>query len=189
MNSTLLLLLLGFLMLVVLLNLWMTFRIILTVKYLRLGNDTQEQLPLGAILPDFTATKLSDNSITQTTDYRDYAKVWIFLSSACDKCKGKLPQLDRLRPHTHDAGVYMNILSEESPRLINGFLADTRLQGNTLLIDESTRKAMNPQGASPYYMFVDNQSILQAQGFIGDENWSIFVSQLNDSKNKQEAAA
>lgn len=181
MNNDFLLIMLFFLSALGLLNLWLNLRLIRTIKYLRVGNSSVEQLSLGTVVTDFSATRLHDESLTTTEDYAPYAKVWLFLSSKCDKCKSKLPQIQALAAHTQEAGVYCRILSEEPSLAMKGFLVDTTLQSNTLLIDQQTREQLNPQGASPYYLFVGHDNALQAQGFIGDEDWTSFVEQIMPS--------
>jgi hypothetical protein len=38
--------------------------------------------------------------------------------------------------------------------------------------------------ASPYYLFVDDDSVLKAQGMIGDENWQSFVVQTETMRSE-----
>jgi hypothetical protein len=182
MDNTLIQLVLAFLTAAVALNLWLTFRLIYTIKYLRLDNNTAQQMPVGATTPDFTATRLTDNTVIASNNGPDTAKVWIFLSTACTKCKAKIPELEQVLLATQDAGVQLRMLTNESKRSMTGFLAGSALQENALIVDKTTHSLFNPQGASPFYQFVDDQNILQAQGLIGDDNWQGFVSQLTQMK-------
>lgn len=180
-SPPLLQLMLIFLSIGVLVSLWLNLRLINTIKYLRVEQNNVEQLTTGSAITDFAGHQLSDHSPINTHQFNDYAKVFLFLSSKCNKCKGKLPELDALSQYTLDAGVYLQILTHEPKRAVNGFLQGTSLASITLLIDEQTSNSLNPQGASPYYLFVSQDNVIQAQGFIGDENWLAFSDQISQS--------
>ena len=174
-------LMLVFLSIGVLLSLWLNLRLIITIKYLRVEQNNVKQLAPGTTIADFSGHQLRDQSPINTAQFSDYAKVLLFLSSKCDKCKGKLPELDELSQYSLDAGVFLQILTHEPKRAIRGFLQGTALADSTLLIDEQTTNMLNPQGASPYYLFVSQDNVIQAQGFIGDENWLAFSGQISQS--------
>lgn len=185
MNNVLLLLIMFFLVVVVALNLWLTFRMIHTLKYTNLKTNAPQSLSIGTITPNFSANRLTTNTNITSNEYADYAKVWLFLSTACNKCKGKLPELEKVLSATNDSGVIIRILTNESERRMRFFLNSTVLQDIALIIDTITYSLINPLGASPYYMFVDTQNVLQAEGMIGDENWLGFVGQLTELKQVQ----
>lgn len=182
MESDLLLFLLGGGLIFTGFNLWLTFRLIKTVKYLRLNAEVKQSLPAGQLIEKFDAVQLINDQAYNTALAE--AKVYIFLSSGCDKCKDKLPEVNSLRAAACNAGVGLWILSAEEKKYITTFLSGTDLANYTLLIDDVTYDYLNPLGASPYYLFVDDENTLQTDGFIGDENWLTFVGQVTGSERK-----
>ncbi len=74
----------------------------------------------------------------------------------------------------------MWIVSTENERQMMGFLRAPCLWSATVIVDDDTYTRLNPQGASPFYIFIDDQHTLQASGFIGDDNWQQFVAQVGE---------
>ena len=178
MDSTLLWFAVAVIALVLSLNLWLTFRLFLALKYIRLKQEVPEPRQVGETTPVFNATRLSDATDIPMAQYAEYAKVYVYLSTECSKCKGKLPELADTIESVGNEGVKMWIVSNESQRRVKDFLNSALLWRSAMLVEDSMYTQLNPLRASPYYQFVDNQNVLQAQGMIGDDNWMRFREQL-----------
>lgn len=160
------------------LNVFINIRLIQTIKYLRIGVPAPQNIPLGTIIPAIDAKLLNARDSINTSTHHGLSQVWLFLSSKCDKCKSKLPEVSKAISRAEDKGLVINIISQENKRRLNRFLTDDTLQSATLIVERAIYEQINPTGASPFYMFIDDQNELQAQGTIGDENWSTFIEQL-----------
>ena len=174
-----LLFILGFLTLSVGLNFWLTFRLIRAFRRIPLPEkEVPQPLPEGAQVADISLDRLTDQKPFTFHDYPEYAKVLVFLNSKCEKCKAKLPELSASIQKTHDLGLFIWIVSLEKQRRMRSFFQDDTLLAATMRPDQATYDYLNPQAASPYYLFIDAENTLQAQGMIGDENWTNFIAQL-----------
>ena len=176
-TEALVLFVLGFVLLALVINLIITFRLVATVKYLRIESNNPEPLLPGTLIGEFEGQGLEDHSKISSTVI-DSALVLLFLSAKCDKCKSKLPQIEGLIRSANGSGVLLRLLTNEPTRRFKKFLSSSELIKSSLSVDDATYDALNPQGASPYYLFVDDERVIQAAGFIGDENWLSFCEQI-----------
>ena len=178
-NDSILIFILGFLTLSVGLNLWLTFRLIGTIRRLPISTGpTAPPLPVGTVITDLTLNRFTDQHPVTLSDYPNHAKALVFLNSKCDKCQAKLPELRASLDKTHDLGVMIWILTVEKRRRIKAFISDEVLLGATLRASQATYDYLNPQSAFPYYLFIDAENTVQAEGMIGDENWLNFMEQI-----------
>ncbi|MDW3190970.1 MAG: redoxin domain-containing protein [Cytophagales bacterium] len=180
-DDSILILILGFLTVVVAFNLWLNFRIIRAIRLLPISKPTPQNLEAGTLIPNFPLEGRFDKSTVDLSQYAAYAKVFVFLASKCSKCKTKLPEIQNSLDRAVEQGVMLRILTLESKGRMKTFLEDKALFDVTVTTDQTTYDFLNPQGTSPYYLFIDAENILQAEGFIGDENWSNFMEQLSPS--------
>ncbi len=182
-NEATLMFILGFLIFSVALNLWLTFRLTRALRFLALPTKTApERLTPGTQISDFPLDRMSDKQKATLYEYDEYAKVLVFITSKCDKCKSKVPELRTSIENAKDLGVLLWILSLETKKRMKDFLQDDALLNATMHTDQLTYDYLNPQGASPYYLFIDAENTLQAEGFIGDENWMDFMEQLEQKE-------
>ncbi|HAA15623.1 MAG TPA: hypothetical protein DCE41_29505 [Cytophagales bacterium] len=178
-NDSILIFVLGFLTLSVALNFWLTFWLIRTMKRLPIStNTTSPPLPAGTVVSDITLDRFTDKESVTLSAYPNHAKVLVFLGSKCPKCKTKLPELRASLDKTDNLGLLIWILSVEKKRQIKNFLRDEVLLGATMRTTQATYDYLNPQAAFPYYLFLDTENRVQAEGMIGDENWLNFLEQL-----------
>lgn len=160
-------------------NLWLTFRLIRIVKYLRLNPTTEPvPLPTGSQISVIKATAISDNNSAESWLPHAKASVFLYLSSACDKCQSKLPQLNQICELADCAGVEICLLTAESTKVFCQFLSFSNLTLRGWQVSQQDYDHLNPQGATPFYQFVNEQGVIQASGLIGDENWLGFVDQI-----------
>ncbi len=181
-DSTLIFILV-FLILSVALNLWLTFRLVRAFRFLGIQtNATPPKLIAGTQISDFPLDRMMDKKKITLYEDHEYAKVLVFITSKCNKCKSKLPELRTSIEKAKDAGVFIWILSLETKKRMKNFLKDDILLDATMHTSQVTYDYLNPQGASPYYLFIDAENTLQAEGFIGDENWTSFIEQIKQEE-------
>ena len=113
----------------------------------------------------------------------------LFLASGCPKCHGKLDELERLLPAALHAGLDVRLVSHESTWRLRRFLGGRFPSSQALRLNRRDYQLLNPTGASPAYLFVDHAGILEARGFIGDENWLALRAQLLDGQTMASEAA
>ncbi|MFT4925954.1 MAG: hypothetical protein ACI8WB_002049 [Phenylobacterium sp.] len=175
MNEALLYPLLGCLSIAVALNLVLTFRLAAMLR-LNMGQTVVPlTLPFGEPVPDYIATSIVEGKPVNT---RQQSCVLLFLSSTCKDCKAKVPQLAQLQPALEHAGVAMWLVSAESKKRLENLLSGSDLLNRTVTMPTNLMKTLNPRHASPFYLFIDEQQILQASGMIGDDNWLSFIDQM-----------
>lgn len=178
-NDPILIFVLGFLMLTVTFNLWLTFRLIRSVRLLPMSKHVVAQkLTEGILISDFDLDRITDKKSLTLYEFPDHAKVLVFLTSKCKKCKSKLPELHESLEIANRLGVMIWILTLETKGRMKNFLQNDNLMDVSMRVSQSSYDYLNPEGASPYYLFIDAENTLQAQGFIGDENWVGFLKQL-----------
>ncbi|USX28088.1 hypothetical protein NHH73_07345 [Oxalobacteraceae bacterium OTU3CINTB1] len=113
----------------------------------------------------------------------------LFLASGCPKCHGKLAELERLLPAALHAGLDVRLVSHESAWRLRRFLGGRLPSSQVLRLRRSDYRLLNPTGVSPAYLFVDHAGILEARGFIGDDNWLALRAQLLDGQTLASEAA
>lgn len=178
-NDPILIFVLGFLMLTVTFNLWLTFRLIRAVRLLPMSKNVGSQkLTEGTLVSDFDLDRITDKESVTLHEFPEHAKVLVFLTSKCKKCKSKLPELHKSIENASHLGVMIWILTLETNGRMKNFLQNDKLMDVSMRVSQSSYDYLNPEGASPYYLFIDAENTLQAQGFIGDENWAGFLQQL-----------
>ncbi len=112
----------------------------------------------------------------------------LFLSSKCPKCRAKLPDIDALAEAARTAGLALWIVSDEPWWRLRRFLRHTTLASNTARLDRMSYRRLNPNMAAPAYLFVNHESILEATGLIGDEDWLALCAQLAGAGTEEIAA-
>lgn len=182
-NDSILIFILGFLTVGLALSLWLNFRLIYAFRRLPMpASVTPQKLEDGTVISDVPFDRIIDKKKVTLYEYDKYAKVMVFLTSKCNKCKSKLPELRASLDSANNLGVLIWIVTLESKSRMKSFLEDEALLDTAMSTNQGAYDYLNPEAASPYYLFVDAENVLQAQGFIGDENWINFMEQL-----KQEA--
>lgn len=177
MNDTLLYPLHLSLSLAVALNLVLTFRLAAMIR----AGVGQPVVPLT--LPFGEEIKNYPFSMTSVQEgkpifNKNESCVLIFLSSKCKDCKSKIPQLIKLQPALSHTGVSMWLVTAESKSKLEKFFLNTTLLNRAVTMQPSEIKILNPRSASPFYLFINEQNILEASGMIGDDNWNSFISQM-----------
>jgi hypothetical protein len=107
--------------------------------------------------------------------------VLLFLSSACPKCRHKLPEIARLAPLARAAGVELWLVSAEPAWRLRRFLRAGALAGSAVRVSGADYAMLNPLMSSPSYLFVSAAGTLDARGMIGDADWGSFCAQIEDA--------
>jgi len=161
-----------------------TFNLVLTLKLIKLIsinhslNTIKSPLKIGSTLVNFSAKQEFNNTEVDFTN-NSSALVLIFLNSDCQACKEKINDVNEIINLSIDQNVYPYIITAEPNKKFHSFLNNTYLLEYLLLVDNSTYDKLNPQGASPSYLFINESNVIEAEGFIGDENWTGLKRQLN----------
>lgn len=113
----------------------------------------------------------------------------LFLSSNCPKCRAKLPEIARLLPLAHQAGLTMRLVSMEPAWRLRRFLGRNVLSQFAVRVSRQDYLALNPIMATPGYLFADEDGIVEAAGMIGDDDWQSLCGQLEAEPISDEAAA
>ncbi|MEW6731010.1 MAG: hypothetical protein AB1489_06715 [Acidobacteriota bacterium] len=184
MDTSVLYLILTILTLSVALNLKLTFSLLNTMR--NLVADRPFTPPIGEIVPEVKAKRLDTGEII-TIPGSGQATVCLFLSSTCPKCREKLPELEKLLPLLPVAGLSMWLVSQEPKWRIKRFLKSNGLASVAVFVKNHAYKTLNPTQTSPFYLFTDHKSMLEAGGLIGDENWQSFLEQMDEVASEIEA--
>lgn len=177
MDSQILHLTLALLALGLALNIKLTLSVLHTARRER---DTPEVLPPGAPVPQVQARALRGGAVHRM-GAGGQAAVLLFLSSKCPKCKTKLPEIGRMLEPAEQAGLDIWIVSHEPGWRLRQFLRGFPLT-RALRMKLRDYKLLNPTLASPSYMMVNHEGVLEAAGTIGDDNWLDLRAQLADSE-------
>ena len=170
------------------LNFMLTFAVLKSVRKMLADNELPFTLPVGEKVPDIDYRLLASGEAVAVSGTRQ-AIVLLFLSSTCPECREKLPEMERLLPLLHSAGVNMWLVSQEPKWRLKRFLKETSLSTIATRVNKHDYKILNPTQTSPYYLFIDHAGCLEAGGLIGDDNWLSFCAQMDDMKIAIGAAA
>ncbi len=166
------------------LNFKLSFRLLGLLKRHGLDSASVGALPVGQSVPGVRGRVLAADG-GAGGGWRDAPRagqptVLLFLSSKCAKCRGKLAEIAALAPSANRSGVDLWLVSVESGWRLRRFLAGSGLDGITLRVAAKAYRRLNPQLASPAYLFIDERGALQAGGLVGDEDWLSFAEQMRD---------
>jgi len=113
----------------------------------------------------------------------------LFLSSACPKCRAKLPEISGLLPLAQQAGLTMLLVSMEPAWRLRRFLGTSPISQVAVCVRRQDYLALNPVMATPAYLLVGQSGMVEAAGIIGDDNWLALCEQLEAGEEPREAAA
>ncbi len=176
MSADVLYLILALLMLSVALNLALTLRLNRTVRRLAAAIPPA-LLQVGDVVPAIGALPAG------------VPAALLFLSSACPKCRDKLPEIKRLFPLAEQAGLAIRMVSMEPAWRWRRFLGEGELLRASVRLRRRDYLVLNPLLASPAYLFVDETGTLEAAGTIGDDDWQALCQQLAPANLPDEEAA
>lgn len=136
-------------------------------------------IPIGRAVPPFEGRRPDGRELT-SADLAGQAAVLAFLSPGCPKCKEKAADILRILPAIREAGVALWIVPADDTHDIAELLGDTPLRDHVLVLDAQARLRLNPRKGAPFYVFLDDEGIVQASNYIGDEDWLSFIEQMEE---------
>lgn len=161
------------------LNLKLTFSLLATVRALAHGLPVP--LEAGMPLPAVSGRALLTGAdVALPAGQR--AGVLLFLSSQCPQCRAKLPQIDSLLAPARMAGVDILLVSQEPAWRVRRFLRHTGLAHVAVRLGRNGYRRLNPRLASPAYLFVGHDGMVQAGGMIGNDDWRSFCTQMDEAR-------
>lgn len=156
------------------------FNLFLLLRILRVVHPVEEPLvPLvGKAVPRFTGRRSADGGPIAWADLAGRPAVLVFLSSGCPDCRSRIPDLAAILPGAAKAGIAFWIVAADDAHDIAPLVGDTPLAEHTMTMDPTAREALNPFGATPLYIFIDEATIVQAGNHLGDEDWNVFLEEM-----------
>lgn len=179
MNGPLILIVLAVLVPATALNLFLALRLL---ARLRDGSQVElsTALPVGQALPSFQAKRRLDGRSVTTAELAGAPAVLAFLSPGCPACRQKAAELLDILPAMRSAEVALWIMCADPVHDISELVGDTLLSEHVLVLDDAARRTLNPLNAAPFYIFIDDRTLVQASNYMGDEDWRTFVAQMRD---------
>lgn len=168
------------------LNLKLTLHLFELIRNPRLLNPPFLATEIGEPIFNLKGRTLSNKAIELTLI--EQATALLFLSSRCPQCKEKLSEIEALVPLLKGAGLTLFLVTNEPKRHFVKFLKNSSLLEHALLIDKTSYKNVNPTMSTPYYLFVNHLTELQAGGVLGDEDWQSFIQQMDEIRTEDAAA-
>ncbi|MEO0420962.1 MAG: redoxin domain-containing protein [Pseudomonadota bacterium] len=169
------------------LNLWLTQRLSSRLRH-AMTAEPALTCAIDATVPEFSGRRLVDGTPVADAALAGQANVLVFLSTACGDCRRKLPVLEELLEPMERHGVQLWLLSQEPPARLRRFIQRDALRARVVRLDRRAYQRLNPRYAAPLYLFVDDQQVVRAGDFIGDENWRAFVDQILAAPSMREAS-
>lgn len=182
MESSLIYTCLAVLAILVALNLKLTLHLFELVRNPSILNPPFLAREIGEPIPALTGQSLA-NTTVELSDLKQAAAL-LFLSSRCPQCQEKLSEIAALTPLLEEAGLTMWLVTNEPKRHFAKFLNNGPLQEHVILLDKGLYKQINPTLSTPYYLFINHLTQLEAGGVIGDDNWQSFLQQMDDIRQQ-----
>lgn len=136
-------------------------------------------LSAGATIPAIEIIALvdADTGVSGTEGRLALPAAFVFLSPGCPACKDAIPTIEALFDSAERAGLNLHVLVDGGSVDGKEWLG-TSLGGNAAYVTHASYRRINPHGAVPSYLFVDESGVVEAGGYIGDEDWQALVTQL-----------
>jgi len=163
-----------------------TLLIIRTSRLLQKAPGLKASLLLpqvSALLPGLSGVRLGDGRRVHTQDFAGREKVLAFVSPRCPKCREKLTAFEEVAAAAPRLGFIFRLIIMDKAEPARTFLRGTSLTANALLLERESLRRLNPKQATPLYIFVNENDIVQAAGYVGDEDWEFFCDQVREADN------
>lgn len=166
------------------LNLALTFRLLAAVRALADGPPVplSAGMPLPPIEGRVLPGRLLPGRAVVALPPAGQPAVLLFLSSRCPKCRAKLPEIAGLLAPAQAAGVAVWLVSHEPSWRLRRFLRASPLAAVAVRVARASYRQLNVRYASPSYLFIGHDGMVQAQGMIGDDDWMSFCAQMDDAR-------
>lgn len=134
-------------------------------------------------MPFIKGSMIATGGLYQSDQHQPAARVIVFLSSHCADCHKKIPELIKILPAMMLSEIEFLIVVMEQEKQARKFLEGTPLFTHVIKLDRVSIKSLNPSNAAPFYIFINDQLLIEASYFIGDENWNSFTEQMHEILN------
>lgn len=168
------------------LNLKLTLHLFELIRNPSLLNPPFLPRQIGEPMANLTGRTLAGQSVDLQSV--EGATAMLFLSSRCPQCKQKLPELEAMIPLLQDAGLTLWLVTSERKRHFVKLLNHSPLLEHVVLVNSKAYQQVNPTLSTPYYLFVNHITELEAGGVIGDEDWQSFAQQMDEIRQEEAAA-
>jgi hypothetical protein len=189
MDDTLIFIVLLILTLATGLNLFLTFRVASADRPAVEPAMTPATVEIGEVVPSFKGQRQTDGQLVVSTELSGQSTVLLFLSSGCPACRQTIPQLLEILPAARQVEMALWIVPADPVHDISLLLGDSPLLEHLLRMDKTTIRALNPQSAVPFYLFIDDGMVARASNYVGDEDWQSFIEQMRELTPRKEAVS
>ncbi len=131
--------------------------------------------PAGARVENFTGKSRAGTSVSIAAGETAY--VIVFLSKGCPKCRAAALGVAAAAARTPGRGVDLWVVTAERLKAAD-IGQDQEFEAHFLDMAGIAYAMLNPRRASPAYLFIAPDMVVEAGGFIGDDNWQNFLAQL-----------
>jgi peroxiredoxin len=136
-------------------------------------------LKAGQAAPDFTASTLQGEVVTQAT-FSGSPAAFIFVGPHCGPSREAIPSYQGLYPRAKQAGVELMLVSTGSEEETKALVAEMQITMPVLAADETTNSFMKDYNlrATPTYCLVDGNGKVVASGFPSADwgEWKRIIS-------------
>ncbi|MDB2439251.1 redoxin domain-containing protein [Hellea sp.] len=167
------------------LNLWLVVRLAQKVELIDQSDTPELTLPAGSRLPTIAAHLANDPQVDISLNDIQNAFVILFLSDGCPSCKEVAEEVSEHHSFFQSSNVGLWIMTLRAAPVIRKRLEERGLGRNIIDVSPESLKLLNPKSASPFYIFVNAENVIEAGDFVGDENWNSFVAQIKDEAESQ----
>jgi peroxiredoxin len=167
------------------LNLVLLLAILRRVNNLHLPGETTNRVYIdtlrpGDVAPFFSAVTIKGVEVT-SNDYSDKSIVLIFVSTSCDACRERLPEIEKELPIAQEAGIEFIYVCNDEMEIARNYFEGVNINSDVLVVPRSdnvfTREYKIP--GTPYYYWINNKGIVKANDFF-DSSWPSLVKQWAD---------
>ncbi len=160
------------------LNLALTFRMSALLRALAAPKSLT--VPTGQQVGEFGGRFAKSGQSFLSKDILGEFSFFIFLSSQCPKCLATIPELVEIVPAAIASGHAVWIICQDKTDGLQCIPNESPLREYVIELDGGMGKRLNPQSASPYYLFLDGLGISRSGGLIGDAYWQSFAGQMHE---------
>lgn len=120
----------------------------------------------------------ADGTWRDMLDLAGSPAVIVFLSPGCPACRDAAADLIRMLPGMNDVGVQLLIMCADPVHDLAELVEETELAGRVFVAAEAAREQLNPTNSAPVYLFVDEHCAYRSSGFVGDQDWVLFATEM-----------
>lgn len=134
-------------------------------------NQNNPAAVVGGIAPDFSLNALN-GGVVRLSQFRGKSVLINFWASWCEPCKAEMPLIERYAEKHPDDLVVLGLDSEETPVIVQSFVASMGIKFTILLDQGGTVSDLYRVDGFPTSIFIDSNGRIQAEqiGSLSDES-------------------